>query len=154
MSLSQRDTEVLALAWQCFETEPKIDYDKLAQLANYKTLASARVCFGNIKKKVQLLAAGAAGDGTGSTPTSTATGATNGAGKRKNVTVEVPAPNDDADAAPAAKKARGGRPRKAAKVEQVADEAEKAENVDGAVKLEVEEEGDTIAVAVKEEVEG
>ncbi|KAK5275778.1 hypothetical protein LTR16_012137 [Cryomyces antarcticus] len=68
MSLSQRDTEVLALAWQCFETEPKIDYDKLAQLANYKTLASARVCFGNIKKKVQLLAAGAAGDGSPSNP--------------------------------------------------------------------------------------
>ncbi|TKA74012.1 hypothetical protein B0A49_04254 [Cryomyces minteri] len=152
MSLSQRDTEVLALAWQCFETEPKIDYDKLAQLANYKTLASARVCFGGIKKKVQLLAAGAAGD-AGPTPTSTAKGATSGAGKRKNVTVEVPATSDDADAAPAAKKGRG-RPRKAAKVEHVADEAEKAEDVDGAVKLEAEEEGDTIAVAAKEEVEG
>ncbi|PVI02335.1 hypothetical protein DM02DRAFT_670625 [Periconia macrospinosa] len=53
MSLSSREMEVLALAWQCMDTEPKIDFEKLATLAGYGSRNSASVTFNNIRKKIK-----------------------------------------------------------------------------------------------------
>ncbi|KAF2132106.1 hypothetical protein P153DRAFT_184310 [Dothidotthia symphoricarpi CBS 119687] len=54
ITLSPREMEVLALAWQCMESQPKIDMTKLASLTGYTT-GSASVTFGNIKRKIKLL---------------------------------------------------------------------------------------------------
>ncbi|KAH9992702.1 hypothetical protein F4779DRAFT_239435 [Xylariaceae sp. FL0662B] len=50
--LSQRDMEVLAKAWHCFENEPTINWQKLAEVAGFKNGPSARACFLPIKKKL------------------------------------------------------------------------------------------------------
>ncbi|KAF2705001.1 hypothetical protein K504DRAFT_506469 [Pleomassaria siparia CBS 279.74] len=52
ISFSPREMEVLALAWQCMESEPKINIDRLAQLTGY-TPGSASVTLGKIKKKMR-----------------------------------------------------------------------------------------------------
>ncbi|KAF2823523.1 hypothetical protein CC86DRAFT_69053 [Ophiobolus disseminans] len=62
ITLSAREMEVLALAWQCMEAQPKIDMNKLAQLTGY-TPRSASVTFGNIKRKIKLLGEGLAANG-------------------------------------------------------------------------------------------
>jgi hypothetical protein len=83
---SAREMEVLALAWQCMEQQPKVriplpchftvtqyisyihtdppqvDMNKLASLTGY-TPGSASVTFGNIKRKIKLLGEGLAADG-------------------------------------------------------------------------------------------
>ncbi|KAF3045567.1 hypothetical protein E8E12_009972 [Didymella heteroderae] len=58
--LSPREMEVLALAWQCMETEPRIDNKKLAELTGY-TEGSASVTLGKIKRKLKAKAAGSSG---------------------------------------------------------------------------------------------
>ncbi|KZM19675.1 uncharacterized protein EKO05_0004077 [Ascochyta rabiei] len=55
--LTTREMEVLALAWQCMESEPKVNIQKLAQLTGY-TSGSASVTFGKIKRKLKGKAAG------------------------------------------------------------------------------------------------
>ncbi|KAL6712304.1 hypothetical protein ACN47E_000181 [Coniothyrium glycines] len=74
VTFTPREMEVLALAWQCMETPPKINMAKLAALANY-TPGSAGVMLGAIKRKIKLLegasasaGAGSAGAGAPSTP--------------------------------------------------------------------------------------
>ncbi|KAH8719353.1 hypothetical protein GQ44DRAFT_829247 [Phaeosphaeriaceae sp. PMI808] len=57
IDLTSRENEVLALAWQCFENEPKVDIAKLASLTGY-TPGSASVTLGNIKRKLKNRAAG------------------------------------------------------------------------------------------------
>ncbi|KAI7549052.1 hypothetical protein KC317_g14674, partial [Hortaea werneckii] len=53
MPLSQKQMEYLALAWQCFETEPKIDYNKFYRVANLASPASARELMRVTKKKLK-----------------------------------------------------------------------------------------------------
>ncbi|TKA22369.1 hypothetical protein B0A50_08251, partial [Salinomyces thailandicus] len=53
MPLSQKQMEYLALAWQCFESEPKINYDKFAQVANLASAHSARELMRVTKKKLK-----------------------------------------------------------------------------------------------------
>ncbi|KAF1841562.1 uncharacterized protein K460DRAFT_293388 [Cucurbitaria berberidis CBS 394.84] len=85
ISFSGREMEVLALAWQCMEGQPKvhaapsldaattfrvpydpfhdkIDMQKLARLTGY-TPGSASVTFGNIKRKIKLLGDSLSGNG-------------------------------------------------------------------------------------------
>ncbi|KAF2032292.1 hypothetical protein EK21DRAFT_87414 [Setomelanomma holmii] len=62
VQFSAREMEVLALAWQCMESQPKIDMEKLAKLTGY-TFKSAGVSFGNIKRKLKLLGEGLSADG-------------------------------------------------------------------------------------------
>ncbi|KAI1499248.1 hypothetical protein F5X99DRAFT_411269 [Biscogniauxia marginata] len=50
--LTQRDLEILAAAWNCFDSQPTINWDKLAEIAGFKNASSARACFLPIKKKV------------------------------------------------------------------------------------------------------
>ncbi|PPJ54470.1 hypothetical protein CBER1_02487 [Cercospora berteroae] len=45
--------EYLALAWQCFENEPKIDYDKFKTVAGLASAASARELMRVTKKKLK-----------------------------------------------------------------------------------------------------
>ncbi|KAI6790180.1 hypothetical protein KC361_g8094 [Hortaea werneckii] len=53
MPLSQKQMEYLALAWQCFETEPKIDYNRFYRVANLASAASARELMRVTKKKLK-----------------------------------------------------------------------------------------------------
>ncbi|KAF2641700.1 hypothetical protein P280DRAFT_516720 [Massarina eburnea CBS 473.64] len=57
-TFSAKEMQNLALAWQCMETEPKINMDKFAELAGYGSRASASVTFGNLKRKLKALADG------------------------------------------------------------------------------------------------
>ncbi|KAI7158154.1 hypothetical protein KC349_g5068 [Hortaea werneckii] len=83
MPLSQKQMEYLALAWQCFETEPKIDYNKFYQIAHLASANSARELMRVTKKKLKeeygALAA-TSGDPPG-TPRSTNTNTPKKAGK-------------------------------------------------------------------------
>ncbi|KAF2007266.1 hypothetical protein P154DRAFT_614675 [Amniculicola lignicola CBS 123094] len=77
VAFTPREMEVLALAWQCMESEPKINMAKLAQLTGY-THASAGVTFGKIKRKLKIFAASSQPMDYASTPTkkgTTSTGA-------------------------------------------------------------------------------
>ncbi|KAI4843083.1 hypothetical protein E4T44_06940 [Aureobasidium sp. EXF-8845] len=62
-TLSARDIEVVAAAFQCLKTPPDIDWDKLAEKAGYKNGQSARACFQDIKKRLR----STAGDETDTT---------------------------------------------------------------------------------------
>ncbi|CAK1359369.1 hypothetical protein CB0940_05589 [Cercospora beticola] len=53
MPLSTKQMEYLALAWQCFETEPKIDYEKFKTVAGLASAASARELMRVTKKKLK-----------------------------------------------------------------------------------------------------
>ncbi|EME40019.1 hypothetical protein DOTSEDRAFT_38036 [Dothistroma septosporum NZE10] len=53
MPLSEKQMSYLALAWQCFETEPKIDYDKFKQVAGLASSHSARELMRVTKKKLK-----------------------------------------------------------------------------------------------------
>lgn len=68
--LTDNDRKVLVNAWQCFKTQPvvsllsspnrrdilltfhQVDYVKLQELANYKTVASANTCYLAARKKL------------------------------------------------------------------------------------------------------
>ncbi|KAI1775836.1 hypothetical protein F4818DRAFT_441114 [Hypoxylon cercidicola] len=52
MNFTARDMEILALAWQCFDDTPRINWQKLAELASFKNVETARACFAPIKKKL------------------------------------------------------------------------------------------------------
>ncbi|KAF2815508.1 uncharacterized protein BDZ99DRAFT_516225 [Mytilinidion resinicola] len=110
LTLSEKEMSTLALAWQCFATEPTVDYKKLAELTGY-TLQSAQVTLGKIKRKLR-----AAADANG-TPMAKATDstATNTPKKRKNA-------NGDGNGSP--KKARTPKKKAAAATESHSDDDE------------------------------
>ncbi|RYP08373.1 hypothetical protein DL764_001942 [Monosporascus ibericus] len=60
--LSARESELVAKAWQCLKTDPQIDFNKFAELCEYKNEATARVSWGAVRKKLSG-AAGAAPSG-------------------------------------------------------------------------------------------
>ncbi|KAI0832264.1 hypothetical protein F5Y06DRAFT_281093 [Hypoxylon sp. FL0890] len=78
VQLSPRDMEILAKAWQCFDEAPKINWQKLAEVANFKNAATARACFTPIKKKLAA-ASGVHAPAESGEPTAAA----KGRGKRK-----------------------------------------------------------------------
>ncbi|KAI0173176.1 hypothetical protein GGR52DRAFT_542170 [Hypoxylon sp. FL1284] len=51
-NFTDRDMEVLAIAWQCMDEHPRINWQKLADLAHFKNVDSARACFTPIKRKL------------------------------------------------------------------------------------------------------
>ncbi|XXG95206.1 hypothetical protein Hte_001466 [Hypoxylon texense] len=61
VAFTNRDMEILALAWQCFDGMPRINYDKLAELASFKNGKSARDSFLHIRKKLAAAGNGGAG---------------------------------------------------------------------------------------------
>ncbi|KAF2857028.1 hypothetical protein T440DRAFT_503612 [Plenodomus tracheiphilus IPT5] len=84
VSLSAREMEVLALAWQCMDTQPKIDMQKLASLTGY-TPGSASVTMGNIKRKLKVL-----GDSLSSNALTTPKKTGGGPGRGKTGTPKTP----------------------------------------------------------------
>ncbi|KAI1103869.1 hypothetical protein F4804DRAFT_215807 [Jackrogersella minutella] len=70
INLTTRDMEILSKAWQCFEGSPKLDWQKLADIAPFKNAATARACFLPIKKKLATAAgeSSTADSGEPSTP--------------------------------------------------------------------------------------
>ncbi|KAK3076258.1 hypothetical protein LTS18_013494 [Coniosporium uncinatum] len=56
VNLSEKEMRLLALAWQCFDNNPKIDNKKLAKISGY-TEGSAQVTLGKIKRKLAAAAA-------------------------------------------------------------------------------------------------
>ncbi|KAK8036233.1 hypothetical protein PG993_008847 [Apiospora rasikravindrae] len=86
---TQRDMEVSAKAWACLEGDAKIDFSKLAELAGYKTAASARECWRTTKIRL-MAAAGVDKDGksvpetpAGKTTKAASAGSASTATKRK-----------------------------------------------------------------------
>ncbi|KAM3421917.1 hypothetical protein BST61_g2294 [Cercospora zeina] len=53
MPLSTKQMEYLAIAWQCFESEPKIDFEKFKTVAGLASAASARELMRLTKKKLK-----------------------------------------------------------------------------------------------------
>ncbi|KAF2211162.1 hypothetical protein CERZMDRAFT_85708 [Cercospora zeae-maydis SCOH1-5] len=50
--LTDTDVKMLQLAWQCFETMPKVDTAKLAHLSGHKNAASANTAYSNARRKL------------------------------------------------------------------------------------------------------
>ncbi|KAF9735466.1 hypothetical protein PMIN06_006922 [Paraphaeosphaeria minitans] len=108
LTFSAREMQVLALAWQCFESEPKIDIKKLARITGY-TEGSASVTIGKIKRKLKTLGAGGgAGESTpkktpaaktpaAKTPTSGKRGASVGAYETPSKKVKGERVDEDGD---------------------------------------------------------
>ncbi|KAI8959896.1 hypothetical protein F5Y11DRAFT_331564 [Daldinia sp. FL1419] len=76
--LTAREMEVLAIAWQCLEGSPKVNYAQLARRAPFKNATTARSCFAPIRKKLSLALGGLDGAKIGEPGTPT-----KGGGKRK-----------------------------------------------------------------------
>ncbi|ORY67550.1 uncharacterized protein BCR38DRAFT_522459 [Pseudomassariella vexata] len=53
--LTEREMQVLGIAWQCFTSPPEIDVPKLAALAGFGNPRSATNCLANAKKKIMAL---------------------------------------------------------------------------------------------------
>jgi hypothetical protein len=51
-TLTEGDKRILILAWQSFKTSPQVDFEKLRQLAGYKTAASANACYIEARKRL------------------------------------------------------------------------------------------------------
>ncbi|KAI0130520.1 hypothetical protein BJ170DRAFT_693065 [Xylariales sp. AK1849] len=106
-SLTSRELELAGLIWQCFESEPKINYQKLKDLAGFKNANSASACWNPIKKKL-MANAGAATNNDGATPkvktpakrksTATANGEEETPSKKSRSKKQpAKAPNEDGD---------------------------------------------------------
>lgn len=65
MPLSTKQMEYLALAWQCFDAEPKIDYEKFKDIAGLASAASAREIMRMTKKKLKEEYGALSGGGAG-----------------------------------------------------------------------------------------
>ncbi|KAI1134737.1 hypothetical protein F5Y05DRAFT_199191 [Hypoxylon sp. FL0543] len=90
VQLSPRDMEILAKAWQCFEDTPKVNWAKLAEVANFKNAATARACFAPIKKKLVAAAAAAASGTPAPAESGEPTTPAKGRRKRKAETEKTP----------------------------------------------------------------
>ncbi|KAK4549117.1 hypothetical protein LTR36_007573 [Oleoguttula mirabilis] len=134
--------EYLAIAWQCFDTEPKIDYAKFAKVAGLASANSARELMRVTKNKLKV-EYGALGDGLQSANANTpkkngsvsASGTPAPSTKKRGRKPKVAAAttgeedaegedDDDADASPTKKaktKKAGGNARAAVKAEPVED---------------------------------
>ncbi|KAI1413916.1 hypothetical protein F5Y13DRAFT_188892 [Hypoxylon sp. FL1857] len=82
VQLTAREVEILGKVWQCFDEQPKINWQKLAEVASFKNAATARACFTPIKRKL----AAASGE-QAPAEAGEATAVAKGRGKRK---AEVP----------------------------------------------------------------
>lgn len=71
--------EYLALAWQCFDAEPKIDYEKFKDIAGLASAASAREIMRMTKKKLKEEYGALSGGGAG-VKTANGGGGTGGGG--------------------------------------------------------------------------
>ncbi|KAI1372512.1 hypothetical protein F4677DRAFT_432457 [Hypoxylon crocopeplum] len=67
--LTEKETQVLAMAWKCFKSPPEVDFEKLAGLTGYSNPRSVGNVMTSIRKKIAAAEAIANGDAEGpSTP--------------------------------------------------------------------------------------
>jgi hypothetical protein len=59
---TDRENQIMACAWRCFEGDPKVDFKKLAGLVGMTNPASATNAWARIKKKIAAQAAEVMGD--------------------------------------------------------------------------------------------
>ncbi|KAI0450011.1 hypothetical protein F5B21DRAFT_529352 [Xylaria acuta] len=71
--LSEKEKAILGHAWKCFDSEPKIDFNKLAGLAGYGNPKSAQNILAAAKKKLQAIADGNGEEGAASSSKATST---------------------------------------------------------------------------------
>ncbi|KAM0717410.1 hypothetical protein Q7P37_007262 [Cladosporium fusiforme] len=112
-TLTENDRKLLAAAWHCFETQPKINFSKLAEIMGYKSTNSAATSFSGVKKKLLALADAGLGVGEG-TPKKKSTPKKKGAGAAEGKrALEVDDDDDDDDdgevAVAVARKAKKGK---------------------------------------------
>lgn len=146
-SFTEREKDMMAFAWQCFDDEPKVNWQKLAGLMGMSNERSAANAWARIKKKlVQRAASANTGDndedGSAAAVSSTpkpkvATGKKRG---RKPASAADENDDNDGDAEPPVKKSRAkkanGGARKALAVKDEVDDSAKA------IKAEKVEDGD------------
>ncbi|KAI9702360.1 MAG: hypothetical protein M1836_000839 [Candelina mexicana] len=106
MSLTDNDRKLIVLGFQCFESQPKVDFAKLATLGGYKSAESAGVMYRNAKKKLLSSTPNANNTTSTTTTNSTATTPTTTPKKRKPA-----APKTNADGSPVTKRARQSKPK-------------------------------------------
>ncbi|KAI0844275.1 hypothetical protein F5Y00DRAFT_274146 [Daldinia vernicosa] len=51
--ITEKETQVLAMAWKCFKAPPEVDYDKLAKLTGYANPKSVQNVIYAVKKKIE-----------------------------------------------------------------------------------------------------
>ncbi|KAH9828433.1 hypothetical protein Tdes44962_MAKER09292 [Teratosphaeria destructans] len=134
IKLSEKDCELLGKAWASMRDVPKVDTKKLAELAGYKTAASANACWHTLRKKLFTGKEDAGHDeATYTKPDDEAVVAPTPKGKKRKAVVKDEEPTEDNDRsviAPAAKKTATTKKRKTAKdnvkQEEVIDDDEAA----------------------------
>ncbi|KAK4636217.1 hypothetical protein CLAFUW4_00425 [Fulvia fulva] len=132
---TDRESQLMAIAWQCFSEQPKINFDKMAGLAGYTNTKSCSNAWSAIKKKLaaeaEKVTGGANGDANGDAPKPKAT-------PRKRA--KKAADEDGADGEAPAKKAkttqkkRGGKKATAEVEEEDKDDEAAGEEEKAAVK--------------------
>ncbi|KAJ9626900.1 hypothetical protein H2203_003356 [Taxawa tesnikishii (nom. ined.)] len=135
--LTERERAILANAWECFDNEPKVNYDKLAEKCGFTNPRSASNAWANIKKKLAF----PTGNGTATTPGK----ATPKATTPKKRVAKADADEDEAEAETPTKKPRARKAKAKAKPvkEESKEESEEEVNSTDAVKGEGgSEEGD------------
>ncbi|EMF17333.1 uncharacterized protein SEPMUDRAFT_104602 [Sphaerulina musiva SO2202] len=147
-TFTEREKDMMAFAWQCFDDEPKVNWQKLAGLMGMSNERSAANAWGRIKKKLaQRVASANDGDNddegsaaaASSTPKSKATTGKK-RGRKPASAADDHHDDDDEDAKPPpkksrAKKAKGGASKALAVKDEVDDSAK-------AIKAEKVEDGD------------
>ncbi|GIZ39916.1 hypothetical protein CKM354_000327800 [Cercospora kikuchii] len=128
---TEREKQMMSLAWQCFDGEPKLDYKKLAGLAGMTNPVSASNAWAKIKKKLNAQAEAVMGDGA-ATPSSTVKATPGKKRGRKAL-------GDDNNGETPSKKPKAAKAKKATSE----DDADDEEAVKHAVKTEKAEDEDS-----------
>ncbi|RYC55726.1 hypothetical protein CHU98_g10482 [Xylaria longipes] len=117
--LSEKEKAILGYAWKCFDSEPKVDYEKLAGLGGYTNPKSAANILAAAKKKLKTFAGGNA-DGNGEESVASSSKATPAKkratpkGKKRNA-AEANGTNEDEVETPTPKKLKKALAKSAAK---------------------------------------
>ncbi|KAF3054862.1 hypothetical protein GL218_07731 [Daldinia childiae] len=100
--ITEKETQVLAMAWKCFKAPPEVDYDKLAKLTGYTNPKSVQNVLYTVKKKIEN------GDEGPATPTKrTPKAKTTPASRKRKVTRNDEEDGDDSITSTPRKRARG-----------------------------------------------
>ncbi|KAF2009324.1 hypothetical protein BU24DRAFT_474229 [Aaosphaeria arxii CBS 175.79] len=105
VTFTSREMHLISCAWKCFDSEPKMDMQKLTELSGYSR-NSTPVMLGNVKKKMKQNAA--SWPTTSGTPTATPKKATPGGRKRRHAEEDA---SDDTEGSPTKKSKAGRKPK-------------------------------------------
>ncbi|CAK4032320.1 Hypothetical predicted protein [Lecanosticta acicola] len=130
---TEREQKLMSYAWRCFEGEPKVDYQQLANLAGMSNPRSAANAWAVIKKKLAAQADANGGDNSSGAATPSKAKATP---KKRGKKAADEGGDDDEEATPVAKKVKTPRSGRKAKASETPEEADDT----GLVKEESDEE--------------